>query len=121
MGTPLYLAPEIINEDGYSYKADVWSLGVILYEIMNLEVPFFSTTFGTLLAKIVSGKIPELNKKYSPELRKFVRTLLTREVRKRPTINELLETDFLSEKLIRNKEEFHTLINSNRSKKLRLS
>lgn len=53
MGTPLYLAPEIINESGYSYKADVWSLGVIMFEIMNLEVPFFGTTFGSLMAKIL--------------------------------------------------------------------
>ena len=65
MGTPLYLAPEIINESGYSYKADVWSLGVILYEIMNFQAPFFATSFAQLLTKIVSGTIPELNPFYS--------------------------------------------------------
>lgn len=53
MGTPLYLAPEIINENGYTYKADVWSLGIIMFELMNFEVPFFGTTFGSLLAKIL--------------------------------------------------------------------
>ncbi len=42
MGTPLYLAPEIINETGYSFKADVWSLGIIIYEIMNFEAPFYA-------------------------------------------------------------------------------
>ena len=65
MGTPLYLAPEIINESGYSYKADVWSLGIIMYEIMNFEVPFFSMTFGSLLAKILHSELPELNNFYS--------------------------------------------------------
>jgi len=36
MGTPLYIAPEILNDTGYSFPADIWSLGIIFYELMNL-------------------------------------------------------------------------------------
>lgn len=49
MGTPLYIAPEIFDENGYSFPADVWSLGVIMFELMNLQVPFNSTLFPTLI------------------------------------------------------------------------
>lgn len=39
-GTPLYMAPEIINEKPYDYQADLWSLGCILYETLAGEPPF---------------------------------------------------------------------------------
>lgn len=40
IGTPNYMAPEIISGKGYSYSADLWSLGVVLYEFMAGYVPF---------------------------------------------------------------------------------
>ena len=40
VGTPYYLSPEIINADEYSFKSDIWSLGVLFYEIAALEPPF---------------------------------------------------------------------------------
>lgn len=40
IGTPHYMAPEIIQGKGYSFPADLWSLGVILYEFMFLRLPF---------------------------------------------------------------------------------
>ena len=47
MGTPFYLAPEIWKADigeGYSFKSDVWALGIILYELCYLEKPFLAET-----------------------------------------------------------------------------
>ncbi len=40
IGTPHYMAPEIISGKGYTYSADIWSLGVCLYEFMCGGVPF---------------------------------------------------------------------------------
>ena len=44
IGTPYYLAPEVINGEPYGLKADVWSLGVLLYEMMALRKPFEAAT-----------------------------------------------------------------------------
>lgn len=40
LGTPLYMAPEIFNDDQYSYKVDIWSLGVVAYEMLSGNAPF---------------------------------------------------------------------------------
>ena len=40
VGTPHYIAPEVIAGKGYSFSCDVWSMGVILYELICYECPF---------------------------------------------------------------------------------
>ena len=64
-GTPLYMAPQIVNFAKYSYKADVWSLGVICFEILNSETPFHSKSRKEFKKKIKKGKynfLPDVNK-----------------------------------------------------------
>lgn len=39
-GTPLYMAPQVVQKNTYSYKADIWSIGVILFELLKGETPF---------------------------------------------------------------------------------
>jgi serine/threonine protein kinase len=39
-GTPLYMAPQVVQKTTYSYKADIWSIGVILFELLNGNTPF---------------------------------------------------------------------------------
>ena len=40
VGTPHYMAPEIFIGKGYSYNVDLWSLGIVLYELLSGFVPF---------------------------------------------------------------------------------
>ena len=40
IGTPHYMAPEILRARGYTYSSDLWSLGICFYEFMCGEVPF---------------------------------------------------------------------------------
>ena len=39
-GTPLYIAPEIIEPNPYTHKVDIWSFGIILYELATGKTPF---------------------------------------------------------------------------------
>lgn len=39
-GTPLYMAPQVVQKSTYSYKADIWSIGCILFELLNGQTPF---------------------------------------------------------------------------------
>lgn len=40
LGTPYYLAPEICKGQSYSYPADIWMTGVVIFELMTLNKPF---------------------------------------------------------------------------------
>ena len=56
VGSPSYLSPEIINNDPYSFKSDIWSLGIVLHEMAALEAPFQGSSFNKLLNRIVKSK-----------------------------------------------------------------
>lgn len=43
LGTPWYMAPEVIMEKPYAYEADIWSIGCILYELISGEKPYKDT------------------------------------------------------------------------------
>ena len=49
LGSPIYMAPEILRGEIYSTKADIWSLGVVLYEMLYGFCPFESTTIPKLI------------------------------------------------------------------------
>ena len=56
VGTPYYLSPEICQNKPYDEKSDVWSLGVVLYELITLNKPFDSESQMGLFMKILKGK-----------------------------------------------------------------
>jgi len=64
-GTNRWMAPEIIfTETGYSFEADMWSFGMLLYELMSLEIPYYEITHGFGAEKrIMEGKLPSLTLK----------------------------------------------------------
>jgi|688.fasta_scaffold341276_1 serine/threonine protein kinase len=52
-GTPLYIAPEILQSKPYTHKVDIWSFGIILYELAYGKTPFYATTIPQLQPKIL--------------------------------------------------------------------
>ncbi len=55
-GTPLYSSPQLLKKRGYSYKVDVWALGIICYELLMGKTPFHSYQMKDLITKINEGK-----------------------------------------------------------------
>jgi len=60
VGTPYYLSPEIIKSESYNFKSDIWSLGVLLYEMAALQPPFNAQSLHQLAQRIIAGKYQPL-------------------------------------------------------------
>merc|ERR1740123_392388 len=58
IGTPAYLAPEVCENEPYNSKVDVWSLGIVLYELLSLKQPFQANSMPALIMKIVTAEPP---------------------------------------------------------------
>ena len=75
-GTPYYMAPECINNQPYDFKADVWSLGCVLYEMMAFKSPFYADgdNLYRLAKKIIRGNFPAAPAIYSSAVRRSIPT-----------------------------------------------
>uniref|UniRef100_A0A8C0ZKB7 Serine/threonine-protein kinase ULK3 n=1 Tax=Cyanistes caeruleus TaxID=156563 RepID=A0A8C0ZKB7_CYACU len=84
-GSPLYMAPEMVCRQHYDSRADLWSVGVILYEALFGKPPFASRSFAELEEKIRSDRAVELPSRpqLSLECRDLLGQLLERDPRKR--------------------------------------
>lgn len=106
-GTIGYMAPEVCKNMPYGYSADIWSLGVILYELMGLRQPFKSENSNMLstVHNICEEEPDPLPNIYSEDLVNFCFWMLEKEAEDRPTAYDLLSTDYLQEELQLLKEE----------------
>lgn len=88
-GTPYYLAPELWKRQKYSKKADVWALGILLYEMMALKRPFVGQGMRALMDSVMAGDIPPLPDKFNNNLKEIVHAILVPDPNKRPSMAEL--------------------------------
>ena len=97
-GTPNYLAPEVLEANGgHSYEVDYWSIGVILFTMLNGRPPFESSEVKQTYKKIRAGafSFPE-NVVIGSQAKDFIRRCLTVDTAKRINLEEMLEHDFLT-------------------------
>jgi len=90
IGTPHYLPPEMCSNMPYEFSADVWCLGVVLYELLALEVPFSAPSMATLVVKICTCEPRPVPPVYSQELRALLTRLLAKSPRERPLSAEIV-------------------------------
>ena len=97
-GSPLYMAPEVLNYQKYDAKADLWSVGAILFEMLVGTVPFTGQNQVQLLRNIqkTEFKIPiHIAETLSPECIDLLRGLLHRDASDRISFEDFFNHPFL--------------------------
>lgn len=106
VGTPYWMAPEVIAQDAYDAKADIWSLGITIIEMSQGEPPYFNLHPMKALFAIsrndgTTPNLPENNMsrdhriKYSKDMRDFIGLCCSRNPDDRPSAKELLKHKWL--------------------------
>lgn len=100
-GTPDYMAPEIIQNKGYSTAVDWWAFGVLIYELVCGVPPFMQRDQMKTFERIISGKY-KFNEHFRPEVKDLITNLLQIDLSKRygnlmNGINDIRHHEFFQE------------------------
>eukprot|EP00759_Apiculatamorpha_spiralis_P025200 PhF_6_TR28269/c0_g1_i1/m.41829 len=97
VGTPYWMAPEVIRGDPYDGAADVWSLGILGLELCDGEPPWMDMAPMKALYVIVTQPAPKVQNvsRHTPLCCEFISKMLVKDPNSRPTIQQLLSHPFL--------------------------
>ena len=95
-GTVEYMAPEIVGSENYDYGVDIWSLGILLYELLFGHSPFKANNTKNVILNIKSHELTyDDNKKISNSCKDLIQKLLNNNPQKRYKIKDILEHPFV--------------------------
>jgi len=93
VGTPAYMAPEILENKGYSLEVDIWSLGVIMYYLIIGKLPFNKKNQEDI--KSVSYTFPK-KAIISKAAKSLIEQILVKDPKERPSLKQILRHDFFT-------------------------
>jgi len=110
IGTPLFMAPEVLSGEIYDSRADIWSLGITAIEFAEGVPPYFEEHFMRAMCLIATEDPPTLKdkSKWSEDFKSFLATCLKKEPDERPAAKDLLKHPFLLKSLTLNAKEIMT-------------
>ena len=85
-----WCAPEVIRNEKYNLKCDIWSLGCVLYEMITLRPPFRAENMEGLYNKVIKGQIHRIPERFSSDLDTIVRLLIQVHSENRPSCDQIL-------------------------------
>uniref|UniRef100_A0A3Q0S381 non-specific serine/threonine protein kinase n=1 Tax=Amphilophus citrinellus TaxID=61819 RepID=A0A3Q0S381_AMPCI len=99
VGTPYWMAPEVISKSPYgTEQVDIWSMGIMVVEMVDGEPPYFSETPVAAMKRLRDEPAPtvrNVSQQISPVLKDFLDRMLTRDPLERASATDLLEHPFL--------------------------
>ena len=99
-GTPYFMAPEVVKQSGHGRKADIWSVGCTVLQMITGKPPWKAMQFPSVSALLYhicnTNKPPEMPDAISNELRSFLMICFQREPAERPTAKRMLQHPFVA-------------------------
>ena len=113
IGTPVYTSPEIIMKKEFSFKTDIWSLGVTFLQLISLHLPFVSeeeqeNINENILKKKLNKEIlnkekndfnDDINKKYSKTFLNLIDQMVSINPEQRPSVNDILNNIMIKQRM----------------------
>jgi serine/threonine protein kinase len=100
LGSPFYMAPELIKREAYTSKVDVWSLGVITYQLLSGKTPFEGKSLRLIDRNILTKEVTFGGQDWSDisqQAKDFIACCLDRDKLTRPTVKQLFEHPWIKE------------------------
>jgi len=98
VGTPYYVAPEVLSGREYNEKVDVWSAGVILYILLGGVPPFYGETSTETFEAVLRGNLrfpTRIFRSVSPEAKDLLRKMLCKDASKRLSVEQVSSKSYM--------------------------